>query len=55
MGVLQKFGRDAKSLVDGVEVTEDNYESLVAINDDASCLFLHWRCDDKHCFRECAA
>ena len=32
MGVRQKFGWDAKSWVDGVEVTEDNYESLVAIS-----------------------
>ena len=32
MGVLQQFGRDAKSWIDGVEVTEDNYESLVALN-----------------------
>ena len=32
MGVRQKFGWDAKSWIDGVEVTEDNSESLVTIN-----------------------
>ena len=32
MGVRQSFGPDAKSWVDGVEVTEENYEELVAMN-----------------------
>ena len=32
MGVRQSFGPDAKAWVDGVEVNEDNYETLVVLN-----------------------
>ena len=32
MGVKQSFGPDAKSWIDGVEVTEENHEELVAMN-----------------------
>ena len=40
MGVKQSFGPDAKSWIDGVEVTEENYEELVAMNSPPTCSIL---------------